>query len=111
MVDLLPLEDFSGYYAGYDGNINKRFEMCDITMCCNRDCPIRNKCYRYRAVPDDYQSFAFFKYQPISDTNDEECEYFWRVDEIKDRTIPTSIADNRYDRDWKWEGLKSARQE
>ena len=70
--------------------------MADITMCCNRDCPIRNKCYRYRAVPDDYQSFAFFKWKPIS--------------EIKDRTIPTSIADNRYDRDWKWEGLKSARQ-
>lgn len=85
--------------------------VCDITMCCNRDCPIRNKCYRYRAVPDDYQSFAFFKWQPVSDTNDEECEYFWRVDEIKDRTIPTDVADNRYDRDWQWEGLKSARQE
>lgn len=85
--------------------------MPDITMCCNRDCPIRNKCYRYRAVPDEYQSFAFFKRQPISDTNDEECEYFWRVDEIKDKTIPTSVADNRYDRDWQWDGLKSARQE
>ena len=88
--------------------------MVDLTMCCNRDCPLRAKCYRYRAVPDDYQSFAFFKPddKPFGGYGDKvlECEYFWRVDEIKDRTIPTSIADNRYDRDWKWEGLKSAGQ-
>ena len=84
--------------------------MCDLTMCCNRDCPIRNKCYRYRAIPDDYQSFALFKSEErfIKRTNNKvpECPYFWELDVRVDKFLPTDIVDNRYDRDEKWKGLK-----
>lgn len=84
--------------------------MPDITQCCNRDCPLRDKCYRYRAIPDDYQSFAFFEpeYRFIKRTNSKvpECSYFWELDVRADRFLPTDIVDNRYDRDEKWKGLK-----
>ena len=36
--------------------------MPDITMCTNKDCVIRGKCYRYRAVSEKfYQSYSFFE--------------------------------------------------
>lgn len=36
--------------------------MPDITMCVNKKCPLRMKCYRFTAVPTPYvQSFAYFK--------------------------------------------------
>jgi len=35
--------------------------MPDITMCVNGMCEFRNECYRYRAVPDYWQSLAFFQ--------------------------------------------------
>jgi len=31
--------------------------MSDITMCDGIDCPIRDRCYRFRAIPDDYQHY------------------------------------------------------
>jgi len=36
--------------------------MPDITMCCNKTCPMRIMCYRAQAKPDRYQSFAFFRH-------------------------------------------------
>lgn len=85
--------------------------MPDITMCCNYDCPLKAKCYRYRAIPDpDRQSFCLFKPEnkPFGGYGDKvlDCDYFWRVDEIHDKTLPTSIVDNRYERDEKWKGIK-----
>ena len=85
--------------------------MPDITMCCNYDCPLKTKCYRYRAIPDPYwQSFAFFQPEnkPFGDYGDKvlECDHFWEVDELHDKTLPTNIVDNRYERDGKWAGLK-----
>ncbi len=38
--------------------------MPDITICKNYECKIKNKCYRYLAKPDKYQSYGIF----ISDT-------------------------------------------
>lgn len=36
--------------------------MPDITMCVNKDCPLRMKCYRFTAVPTPYwQSYTDFK--------------------------------------------------
>ena len=84
--------------------------MPDITMCCNYDCPIKSKCYRYRAVPDAYwQSFAMYK--PKITLNGSlpikvECEHFWEVDEARDKTLPTEVVNNRYERDEKWNGIK-----
>lgn len=35
--------------------------MADITMCTGTGCPLREKCYRYTATPNEYrQSFADF---------------------------------------------------
>lgn len=37
--------------------------MPDITMCINNSCPIREKCFRFRAIPDKYnQSYSRFQY-------------------------------------------------
>ena len=84
--------------------------MPDITMCCNSDCPMRGKCYRYLAKPDKYaQSFALFhsKYK----TNKQghriwTCDRFWELDPRRDDWIPQKTVDNRYNRDEKWKGLK-----
>lgn len=36
--------------------------MPDISMCDNEECPIKNKCYRYTAIPNDIQqSYTTFK--------------------------------------------------
>ena len=46
--------------------------MPDITMCTGKDCPIKEKCYRYTAKPDEFrQSYFDAPYK------DENCEYFW----------------------------------
>ena len=31
--------------------------MSDITMCEGIDCPIREKCYRFMAIPNDFQHY------------------------------------------------------
>lgn len=84
--------------------------MPDITMCCNCHCPMRGKCYRYRAVPSpDWQSFALFLYVvKMNNKNmpEFECDHFWEVNEAADRTLPLDVVENRYDRDSKWAGLK-----
>jgi len=46
--------------------------MCpDISMCRNTECTIKESCYRYTAIPSDYQAVANFKQV------DGDCEYFW----------------------------------
>jgi hypothetical protein len=50
--------------------------MADICKCNsivgNIICPVREKCYRYTAKADEYQSF--FVDAPIKDGK---CEYYW----------------------------------
>lgn len=48
--------------------------MADISMCSGKDCPLKDKCYRYTAPQSDYQSW--FSVVPYS-TFVESCEYFW----------------------------------
>lgn len=49
--------------------------MPDISMCKNNECPLKQKCYRYRAVPNHLQTYASFK------PNDKGiCEYFWKIE-------------------------------
>lgn len=48
--------------------------MPDITMCANKSCPLKKKCYRFVAEPDKgYQSYALFVY----DKKIKFCEDFW----------------------------------
>lgn len=45
--------------------------MPDISMCENKKCPLRSMCYRFRAIPDEWQSFSAFEYK------DGKCDFFW----------------------------------
>lgn len=50
--------------------------MADITKCMNKKCKIKEKCYRYTAKDDIWQSYAeFSKDKVIKDKK--ECEHFW----------------------------------
>ncbi|MDD4070065.1 MAG: hypothetical protein PHF05_06400 [Candidatus Izemoplasmatales bacterium] len=48
--------------------------MPDITMCEDKECPNKDKCYRYLAESSDYQSY--FTETPRVDN---ECEYYWEI--------------------------------
>lgn len=50
--------------------------MVDISMCQEEACTRKQLCYRYRAVPSDWQSY----FMPLKE--DGTCEYFWSIDEI-----------------------------
>ena len=45
--------------------------MPDITMCFNKNCPLRKKCYRFMAKPDTYQAY-FVDVKPKNG----KCEHF-----------------------------------
>lgn len=46
--------------------------MPDIAICVNTECPRRMDCYRYRAIPDEYQTM----FKPNADT----CQHFWPIE-------------------------------
>jgi len=48
--------------------------MADITMCQNEDCPSKEKCFRYTALPSKHQSYAVFTVPEGKD----KCEYFMK---------------------------------
>lgn len=43
--------------------------MPDISMCNNKECKVKENCYRYMAEPDEIQSYCEFK------PDKSECEY------------------------------------
>lgn len=48
--------------------------MPDISMCANKNCPLKNKCYRFLAIPDPlWQSYIDFK--PVNGV----CDGFWDI--------------------------------
>lgn len=55
-------------------------------MCANIDCPFRKQCYRYRAIPSDFQSYADFDTRVVKLDRGValQCDNFL---EIKDRKI------------------------
>jgi hypothetical protein len=50
--------------------------MPDIAMCANLECPKRGECYRFRATPSAFQSYAAFKPEP-----DGSCLRFSQISE------------------------------
>lgn len=53
--------------------------MPDISMCTNKQCPLRGDCYRAQAVPDSvWQSYSKFEPRLESNGKVEEilCDYF-----------------------------------
>lgn len=63
--------------------------MPDITMCANKKCPLRDMCYRYRAIPDKCQTYALFKPTDKVAT----CDSFWNCRGYKLR--PTEEVDKQ----------------
>lgn len=55
--------------------------MPDISMCRGHGCPLKNDCYRYRAIGGQWQSY--FMDSPIEN---DKCAYF---EPIEDRRIYT----------------------
>lgn len=50
--------------------------MADITKCQNKNCKIKDTCYRYTATDGYYQSYANFNNnKTIKDKK--ECKHFW----------------------------------
>lgn len=51
--------------------------MTDITKCANKNCKIKEQCWRYTAPDGHWQSYADFNSsKEIKDKN--ECKDFWR---------------------------------
>lgn len=49
--------------------------MPDISMCESKDCTIKEECYRYKAIPNEFrQDYAEFKQD-----KDGSCEYFMEI--------------------------------
>lgn len=46
--------------------------MPDITMCSTEQCPLKGGCYRSRATPSCWQSYAYFEHTPEGT-----CEHYW----------------------------------
>lgn len=55
--------------------------MPDISMCKNKECTLKERCYRYRAVPSNIQSYTYFVFENGF------CKYFM---EVKDQKTATS---------------------
>lgn len=56
--------------------------MAGITMCSNKDCPLRYRCYRAQAEPSCWQSYAMF--HPKGDF----CEHFYPTTREEDNAKP-----------------------
>lgn len=42
--------------------------MTDIALCSNKDCPLKDSCYRFTAKPEEYQWYADF--------DEDDCEFY-----------------------------------
>ncbi len=48
----------------------------DITKCADKECPLKDTCYRFTAKDSSWQSY--FTESPIKG---DKCEYYWNVSE------------------------------
>jgi len=48
--------------------------MPDITMCSNVQCPLREDCYRFSAIPSEYRQ-AYSEFKPYDEGGDIKCDY------------------------------------
>lgn len=58
--------------------------MPDITMCEGTGCPLKEKCYRHKAMPGLRQSY--FMIVPY-DHKKKSCDYYWSLEEAT-RILP-----------------------
>ena len=50
--------------------------MADITKCSGEGCPLKNECYRFLAIANQYQQ-SYFTTVPYNQET-KECEYIWK---------------------------------
>ncbi len=50
--------------------------MPDIAMCKGEGCPLKQQCYRYRAIPSDWRQSYFAEVPYIEG----KCEYFRQIE-------------------------------
>lgn len=50
----------------------------DICKCEGRDCPHKEKCYRFTAKASEWQTYAKFDTQLLFIPS-KECEHFWEI--------------------------------
>lgn len=56
--------------------------MADITACNTKDCPMKDSCYRYTCVKNEFwQSYFTIPPYKVSENDVISCEHFWRNDE------------------------------
>jgi len=55
----------------------------DISMCQGDECPLKEKCYRYLAKPNEYQSY--FVTPPYKD--DGSCDHLWDLSKSKENPL------------------------
>lgn len=48
--------------------------MPDITKCNDKDCPLKDTCYRYWSESDEYMQSYFTE----SPRNGDKCEHYWK---------------------------------
>jgi hypothetical protein len=54
--------------------------MPDISMCENKDCPKKETCYRFKAVPCYGQSYGDFKWERKEKGSGlSGCIYYWEI--------------------------------
>lgn len=52
--------------------------MPDICMCKGYNCPLKEKCYRYKAKPCEHGQCYFTDIHYNNDSNDSnDCDYYW----------------------------------
>lgn len=49
--------------------------MPDISMCTGEGCPLKNKCFRHKAVENEYRQ-SYFMVVPYKDG---QCDEFWEI--------------------------------
>jgi len=53
--------------------------MPDISMCEGGNCPLKETCYRYKAVPNEYRQ-SYFETPPFKMIEGEvKCEHYWEI--------------------------------
>ena len=55
--------------------------MADITMCFGGDCPLKDTCYRYKAMPSEFRQAYFFGEPFVGEDDNVTCEYYWSYNE------------------------------
>lgn len=66
----------------------------DISKCANKECPLRDKCWRFTAPDSPYrQAYADFEFK-VNEKGEVKCEYFWDNKDYKDEHRMKNILES-----------------